>query len=227
MADFRPFFAVASNLGRRDRLLDKRQIEDSRVVWQLHGLFFIDDLKGRDILAERKPRTVHDHKVSQLEQPAETLPRLDFLVHIGPDDEKELGTRIRCLHRFQRLHGIPSFESIHFYCRRSKPFYGNGRQRDHRKAMKRRGYPSRLFMGWRKRRDEMDLINMEGFSDRMSSGEMSVMDGIEGPTQYRNPHASGPILALFYRLADFFRVGRRFAARSVNHSGSCFAGSPL
>jgi len=73
----------------------------------------------------------------------------------------------------------------------------------------------------------MNFIDLEGFGDRLSCGKMSVMDWIESPTQYGDPHVSRPILAFFYLRADFFRVGRRFAARSVNHSGSCFSGSPL
>lgn len=47
-----------------------------------------------------------------------------------------------------------------------------------------------LFVRGRKRRNELDFINLEGGGDRFCCGEMSVMDGIESTTQYRDPHVA-------------------------------------
>src|SRR5215831_3040592 len=63
LAHFCASFAVVPDPGRRDRLLDERQIEDRRVAGQRHRFVFTENLKWRDILAERKTWTVHDHEV--------------------------------------------------------------------------------------------------------------------------------------------------------------------
>src|SRR5438876_4523061 len=67
---------------------------------------------------------------------------------------------------------------------------GNRRQRHHGKAVKRRSYSARLFVRRRKCRDEVNFFDLESFRDRLSCSEMSVMDRIECPTQYRDPHVS-------------------------------------
>ena len=87
--------------------------------------------------------------------------------------------------------------------------------------MKWRRYASTLFVRWGKCWNEVNFIDLESFYDRLSCGEMSVMDGIERPAQYRNPHVPAPILAWgFQRRADFFRALRGRGERCVNHSGS-------
>ena len=53
-----------------------------------------------------------------------------------------------------------------------------------------------------KRGDKMEFINLESLSDRLSCGEMSVMDGIERTTQDRNPHVPGLILTRAKRKRD-------------------------
>jgi hypothetical protein len=57
--------------------------------------------------------------------------------------------------------------------------------------VKRRSYSTGSFMRRSKRGNEVKFINLESFGDRVGCGEMSVMDGIESPTQYRNPHVPG------------------------------------
>ena len=42
----------------------------------------------------------------------------------------------------------------------------------------------------RKRGNEVDFIDLESFGDRLSCGEMSVMDGVESPADNGNPHES-------------------------------------
>jgi len=39
----------------------------------------------------------------------------------------------------------------------------------------------------RKSRNEVNFIDLEGSSNRLSCGEMSVVDRIESPAQYGNP----------------------------------------
>src|SRR5262245_23487392 len=45
-----------------------------------------------------------------------------------------------------------------------------------------------MFVRWRERRNEVNFINLEGDSNRLGGGEMSVMDGIKCSTQYGNLH---------------------------------------
>src|SRR5439155_18384310 len=194
---------IIADFRRRDRLLDERQIRNSGLDRQCDALFFSEDLERRDIFAEWESGPIHNDKVRQFEQSPIFSPALHLLVHIGSYDAQKLGVRKRFLHRFERFHRIALFESIYFYSRRSKLFNGNGRQRHHRKAVKRRGQSRGRFVWRSKRRHEMKFINLEGFRDRLSCGEMSVMDGIESPAQYRNPHV--PALILTQCLATLGR----------------------
>src|SRR5262245_2684796 len=54
--------------------------------------------------------------------------------------------------------------------------------------MKRRRYFSGLFVRWRKRRHEVDFVHLKGRGDRFCSCEVAVVDGIESPADYGNPH---------------------------------------
>src|ERR1051325_2953162 len=134
----------------------------------------MQDLKWRDIFAEREPRPIDNDKMRQFEQSAEIFPGLDFLVHIRSDNEQKLGARIDRFHRLEGFYRITLFESINFYSSRSKMIKGHRCQGHHCKAVKWRGNPLGLFVRRRKRRNEVDFIGLKSVCDRLSSGEMSV-----------------------------------------------------
>src|SRR5262245_37510279 len=54
--------------------------------------------------------------------------------------------------------------------------------------MKRRRYLSGLFVGRRKRRHEVDFVHLKGRGDRFCCCKVTVVDGIESPADYGNPH---------------------------------------
>ena len=178
---------VASDFGRRNRLLHERQIENRRLLRQRYRLAAFKHLERRHIFAERESRPIHDHEVGQIKQPAIVFPGFDLLVHIRADHEEELGTGMQAPHRLQSFDGVSFFQSVHFYSRRSKSFKRNGRQRHHRTAVERRCHSSRLFVGGRKSGNEVNFIDLEGSRNGLSSGEMSVVNRIESPAQYGNP----------------------------------------
>ena len=191
LAHIRPAFPIIADFRRRDRLFHERQIKDAGLRRKRYWFLFFDHFKWRDALAEWKSWPIHNNEMRQLKQSPMIFPALNFLIHVRSDDEQKLRSRLRFLHRFELFDLIPLFESVYFYCRRSKSLNGNGSQRHHRKAVKRRSYSTRRFVRRSKRGDEVKFINLESFGDRVSCGEMSVMDRIESPTQYRNPHVPG------------------------------------
>lgn len=101
--------------------------------------------------------------------------------------QPQLSAWVQTLHLVQCFHGIPLFESVHFYSRRAELLKRQRGESNHGKSMKRRRNDPG-FVWRRKGRHEMNFVNPKDIGYGLSSREMSVMDRIESPTQYGNPH---------------------------------------
>ena len=142
---------------------------------------------GQSIITQDMPWPGHPDEMGKVPELVDVLPRQDLGQRIGAGDEEQLRVRELCAQVTQGVDGVGRAGSVEVDTADVEARVGGCGDHRHQVSVLSWGHHGHILLPRLTGRHEQDLIEVEERLDLSGSHEVTVMDGIEGPTHDTYP----------------------------------------